>query len=55
MKFGTIVLCSKCQQPIVSGEGLGSVCFKCPGKEGYQYFHNRLRRDCWERYLRERK
>ena len=56
MKLETIVLCSMCQQAIISGEGLGSVCFKIPDKEGYQYFHNRLRTgDCWERYLKEHK
>ncbi len=33
MKFGTVVVCSKCKQPIVSGQGFGYVCFKIPGKE----------------------
>ena len=56
MKLETMVLCNKCQQPIVSGEGLGSVCFKTPGQEAYQFFHNRFRPgDCWEAYLKEGK
>ena len=38
MKFGTVVVCSKCKQPIVSGQGYGYVCFKIPGKEGYHFF-----------------
>ena len=55
MKFRTVVYCSKCQQPIVTGEGWGLVCFKIPGKNEYQFFHDRFRAgDCWERYLRER-
>jgi hypothetical protein len=32
MEFKTSVICSKCQQPIVSGAGFGFVCFKIPGK-----------------------
>ncbi len=56
MKFGTVVYCSKCQEPIVSGEAFGFVCFKIPGKEGYQFFHRRFRGgDCWEAYLKEDK
>lgn len=52
MRFAAIVHCSKCQQPIVSGEGF--VCFKIPGKEGYHFFHCRVRAgDCWEAYLKE--
>ena len=35
MKFKTVVICDKCQQPIVSEEGFGFVCFKIPGKQGY--------------------
>ena len=35
MRFAAIVHCSKCKQPIVSGEGFGFVYFKIPGKEGY--------------------
>jgi hypothetical protein len=55
MKFGTVVHCGKCEQPIVSGEAWGFVCFKIPGKEGYQFFHCRIRTgDCWESYLKER-
>ena len=55
MKFRTVVYCSKCQQPIVMGEGCGLVCFKIPGKNEYQFFHGRFRAgDCWERYLSER-
>ena len=54
MRFAAIVHCSKCQQPIVSGEGFGFVCFKIPGKEGYLFFHRRLRTgDCWDDFLRE--
>ena len=33
MEFRTTVTCSKCKQPIVSGEGFGFVCFKIPGKQ----------------------
>ena len=56
MEFRTAVVCSKCQQPIFPGEGLGFVYFKIPGKEGYYFFHCRLQgRDCWEAYLKERK
>ena len=56
MKFGTAVVCSKCMQPIVSGQGFGYVCFKIPGKEGYHFFHRRFRTgDCWEGYLKEPK
>ena len=53
MRFAAIVHCSKCQQPIVSGEGFGFVCFKIPGKEGYHFFHRRRTGDCWEAYLKE--
>ncbi len=54
MGFRTVVICSKCQQTIVPGEGLGYVCFKIPGKEGYHFFHRRFRSgDCWEAYMRE--
>jgi hypothetical protein len=53
--FRAAVTCSKCEQPIVSEEGLGSVCFKIPGTEGYQLFHRRSRgEDCWEAYMKER-
>jgi hypothetical protein len=56
MKLNTVVHCSKCQQPIDSGAGFGIVCFKIPGKEGYQFFHRRFRAgDCWEVYLKEGK
>jgi hypothetical protein len=56
VKFGTVIVCSKCKEPIVSGEGFGFVCFKIPGKEGYYFFHRRLQgRDCWEAYLEEPK
>ena len=56
MERKAIVHCCKCQQPITSVEGLGFVRFKIPGKEGYQYFHNRFRTgDCWESYLSEHK
>ena len=54
MKFGTVVVCSKCKQPIVSGQGYGYVCFKIPGKEGYHFFYRRFRTgDCWDDFLRE--
>lgn len=54
MRFAAIVHCSKCQQPIVSGEGFGFVYFKIPGREGYHFFHCRVRAgDCWEAYLKE--
>jgi hypothetical protein len=53
VKFGTVVVCSKCKQPIVSGQGFGYICFKVPGTEGYHYFHCRFRGgDCWEAYLK---
>jgi len=32
VKFGTVVACSKCKQPIVSGQGYGYICFKIPGR-----------------------
>ncbi len=54
MKFKTVVICSKCKQPIVPGEGFGHVCFKIPGKEGYHFFHRGFRSgDCWEAYMME--
>jgi len=53
VKTKTAVQCSKCQEPIVSEEGSGFVCFKVPGKESYQFFHCRLRGgDCWEAYVK---
>jgi hypothetical protein len=53
MNFTTTIICSKCQEPIVSGAGFGFVCFKIPGKEGYLFFHRRFRSgDCWEAYIR---
>ena len=56
VKFGTVVVCSKCKQPIVSGQGYGYICFKIPGNEGYHFFHRREPGgDCWEAYLRERR
>jgi hypothetical protein len=55
MEFRKVIICSKCQQPIVSGEGFGFVRFKIPGMQDYQFFHRRLRmEDCWEVYLRDR-
>jgi hypothetical protein len=51
----TVVVCSKCKQPIVSAECFGFVCFKIPGTEGYDFFHRRSRGgDCWEAYMKER-
>lgn len=53
MERATIVYCGQCHQPIVSGKGSGLVCFKVPGKDGYQFFHHRFHYDdCWESYLR---
>jgi hypothetical protein len=40
VEFKTVVVCSKCEQPIVSGEGFGFVCFKIPGMEGYNFFQD---------------
>jgi hypothetical protein len=55
MKFPAHLRCSKCQEPIIAGEGFGYVCFKTPGREGYHYFHYRFRGgDCWGTYLRGR-
>ncbi len=54
MEFRTAIVCSKCKQPIVSGQGFGYVCFKIPGEEGYHFFHRRFRTgDCWDDFLRE--
>jgi hypothetical protein len=56
VQFETAVQCSKCQQPIVPGQGWGFVCFKIPDKDGYLFFHYRFRAgDCWEGYSKERK
>jgi hypothetical protein len=50
-----VVMCSKCQLPIASGDGWSFVCFKIPAKEGYYFFHRRFcSGDCWEGYLKER-
>ena len=55
MEARTVLHCSKCRQPIVTGEGWGFVCFKIPGKEGYQFFHRRFRAgDCWDSYLQQK-
>ena len=55
MELRKDAICSKCGKPIAFGETFGFVCFKIPGKEGYQFFHSRFRAgDCWERYLKER-
>ena len=54
MGLGTVIVCSKCKEPILLGEGFGFVCFKISGKGGYHFFHRRFRSgDCWEVYLRE--
>lgn len=54
MPFGAVIQCSKCRQPIASGDGFGFVCFKVPGRKGYQFFHSRFRDgDCWDAYLKE--
>jgi hypothetical protein len=56
VEFRKVILCAKCNQPIVSGEGSGFVCFKIPGQEGYQFFHRRFPGwDCWEVYVREKR
>ena len=56
MEFRTTVTCSKCKQPILSGQGFGFVCFKIPGKEDYRFFHRIFGgADCWEAYLKEGK
>jgi len=56
VEFRTTVTCSKCKQPIVSGEGFGFVCFKIPGKQSYYFFHRKFGGgDCWEAYLQESK
>jgi len=54
VEFRAVAICGKCQQPIVSGESSGFVCFKVPGKEGYHFFHRRFPGgDCWEAYVRK--
>lgn len=56
MKLETLIRCSKCHEPISSGDACGFVCFKMPGKEGYQFFHRHSQSgDCWEAYLKEGK
>ena len=53
MRFAMPLICSKCQQPIVRGEGFGFIYLNSPGKEGYRFFHCRIGGgDCWEAYLR---
>jgi len=56
MEFRSALICTKCQQPIVSGAGFGFgyVCFKIPGKESYLFFHRRTRSGgWWEAYIKE--
>jgi hypothetical protein len=54
VEFKTLIICSKCQQPIVSREGYGFACFKIPGQDAYHFFHRRfLGEDCWDAYMRE--
>lgn len=56
MEISEGIFCAECHQPIVSGEGLGFVCFKIPGQEGYQFFHRRFPgQDCWEVYVTEKR
>jgi hypothetical protein len=56
VEFRTVIMCSQCQRPIVSGQGFGFVYFRIPGKESYRFFHRRFGGgDCWEAYLTERK
>ena len=56
MRFASVVICSKCQQPIVSGEAFGFIYLNTAGKESYSFFHRRIEgRDCWEAYLNEGK
>jgi hypothetical protein len=53
VKFNVVLICGKCQQPIVSGQNFGFVCFKIPGREDYHFFHRRFPGgDCWEAYVR---
>jgi hypothetical protein len=53
MEPKTIVHCSECRQPTISGEWF--VCFKVPGKE-YQFFHRRIRvGDCRAGHLKQSK
>jgi hypothetical protein len=56
VQFRTPIICSQCQQPIVSEQDLGFVYFKIPSKESYCFFHRRFGGgDCWEAYLKEGK
>jgi hypothetical protein len=53
MEFRKAIVCSRCQQPMTSGEASAFVCFKIPGKEGYHFFHCRFRGgDCWDAYMK---
>jgi hypothetical protein len=53
MEFRSVV-CAKCHQSIVSGEGFGFVFFKTPRQEGYHFFHRRFPgEDCWEAHMKE--
>lgn len=52
LKPDTVICCSKCLEEI--RRGVGFVCFKISGKEGYRFFHCRFRGgDCWEAYRKE--
>ena len=54
MELRKVVVCSKCNRPIVLAEGFGFVCFNISGKGGYHFFHRRYHKgDCWEAYLME--
>ena len=56
MNARPVVSCSKCRQPIAGEHTPGSVCFKVPGTERYEFFHRRSgSEDCWEAYLKEGK
>ena len=56
VRFASVVICSKCQQPIVSGEAFGFIYLNTAGKESYSFFHRRIEgRGCWEAYLNEGK
>ena len=56
MELRTAIMCSQCQQPIVSGQAFGFVYFKIPGETTYRFFHRRFGgSDCWEAYLKEGK
>jgi hypothetical protein len=38
----SVILCSQCQRPIVSGQRFGFGYFKISGKKSYRFFHRRF-------------